>query len=289
MKDAFIFLTRQPEKVQKLLLKFYDATVRAQQGFDFHICTYEDGMDQSVRQIKIKNQNLQHWTFGKESAFSLGYSRKVNQNDWALIPGNCDIPILAFFRLNKNYNRYWLVEDDVDYSGDIKTLIGDLSKNEADLQCTHLHRGWNEWTYNATLKGEGARQFNFSDTFLCFLPFFAISRRGLRVLDDAYSCGWAGHHEQTWPTILLEAGLSVRDIGGSGEFVISEDKDRHYYGIAAQSRNKTGSFTPTPPRLFTGRRPDTLWHPVKPFDQWFSGKLRRLKSIVSYYRGQLGI
>lgn len=287
MKDAFIFLTRQPEKLQKLLLKFYEGTQNAQQEFDFHICSYEEDAEQSVSQIELNGHVFQHWVFGRTSAFSLGYGEKVNEKNWVLIPGNCDVPVLAFFRANNNYQRYWLVEDDVDYSGDVKTLIDDVSAHQADLQCSHLQQCWDLWTNNKMLKAISDKKIEFSETFVCFLPFFSITNEGLSLIDQAYRDGWAGHHEQIWPTILLRAGLKVRDIGGSGEFVAKEDINLHYFGLAPGGLNKVGSFIPTPPRLFMGSKPNTLWHPVKPFDQWISGKIRRLRSIFSYYLGQV--
>ena len=287
MTDAFIFLTRQPKKMRRLLSKFHEATQRATNDFDFHICTYDEEMEQLATQVSVGGQSFRHWIFGRKSAFSLGYPQKVNQKNWFLIPGNCDIPILAFFRSNGDYARYWVVEDDVDFSGDLTSLIDDLSKNRADLQCSHVQRGWSGWTYNETLKTGMAEQVDPSETRLCFLPFFVISQQALSALDTAYRNGWAGHHEQTWPTILQNNDLTVLDIGGTGEFVEPEYIDRYYFGMAKQNRNKTGSFIPTPPRLFVGSKPNTLWHPVKPFGQWLSGTIRRWKSIATYYLNRL--
>ncbi len=290
MTDAFIFLTRNPETAPRLLKKFHKAAKQAKQDFDFHICSFVEEGEQTRSKADVNGEQVDYWVFGKKDAVSLGYSPKVTSEDWVFIPGNVDVLLLNFFKLNKEYERYWQVEDDVDYSGETHDLLNVLSEYDDDLLCTHLQRGWQSWTYSKLLRtGTGKHEIKLEDTMLCFLPFLAISHLGLSTLDRAYSAGWAGHPEQTWPTILLNAGLNVRDIGGSGEFVSPDSIDRYYFGDATQSRNKTGSFTPTPPRLFVGRKPDTLWHPVKPFDQWVSGKLRRLKSIVSYYRSRLNI
>lgn len=288
MKDAFIFLTRSPETAPRILKKFQQAAKHSKQDFDFHICTYQEECDQKVSKVEVNGELVNYWTFGKKDAFSLGYSAKVIPENWIFIPGNADVVTINFFKKNNNYARYWQFEDDVDYSGDATDLLDTLSDYKADLLCTHLERGWNGWTYNSRFtKGSSKEELKPEDTFLCFLPLRVITHDGLCALDQGYKDGWAGHFEQVWPTMLIEKGLTVCDIGGSGEFVAPENINKHYFGTALPNQNKTGSFTPTPPRLFMGRKPNTLWHPVKTFDQWFSGKVRRMKSIGAYYRSRL--
>ena len=284
MTDAFIFLTRSPETAPRILKKFHKAARDAKQDFDFHICSFVEGSEQKHSKVEVNGELVDYWVFGKNDAVSLGYSPKMEPDNWVFIPGNVDVLTLSFFKYNKEYSRYWQVEDDVDYSGDAKDLLDSLAEHDDDLLCTHLQRGWQNWTYSHWLKtGDLGRELRPEETMLGFLPFLRASRRGLSTLDKAYIAGWAGHPEQTWPTILMEAGLEVRDIGGSGEFVDADSINRYYFGTTPASQNKTGSFTPTPPRLFVGRRPNMLWHPVKPFGQWFKGWMKRLKSLISYY------
>lgn len=289
MTDAFIFFTRAPDAAPRILKKFIEATENSKTDFRFHLCSYDDASPGEHKTIEVLGRRVDYWTYGRSDAFSMGFKNKVPNEDWVLIPGHCDVPILNFFRDNPDYDRYWLAEDDVDYSGQLSDLLDELSDFNEDLVCTHLHTGWEGWTYNKTLMCGDRPQLKPEETLLCFLPLFRISKAGTQAIDNAYSNGWSGHHEQVWPTVVRDAGLSLRDIGGSGEFVPEEYINRYYLGEPVVGNNKVGTFVPTPPRLRVGSRKNTLYHPVKPLGLWWFGKKRRLRSVLSYYKIKFGI
>lgn len=287
MTDAFIFFTRSSDAAPRILSKFLHGTSASNVEFDFFLCTYDDLSSGGHRELSINGHDIEHWVVGRRDAFSMGYANKVPDDNWVLIPGHCDVPILKFFRENKLYDRYWLVEDDVDYNGDISVLINELATFSEDLICTHVQKGWHDWTYNHTLRCGSSPRPRAEETLLCFLPLFTISRAGLAAVDQAYRDGWSGHHEQVWPTVMKTAGLSIRDIGGDGEFVDPKYRNRFYLGGPGHKANKVGTFVPTPPRLRVGWRKNTLYHPVKPLGQWWFGKRRRYKSILNYYKTRI--
>lgn len=287
MADAFIFFTRSPDAAPRILSKFMHGTKTSNVEFDFFLCTYDDASDGECRELCIDGSTIEHWIIGRSDAFAMGYANKVPDNNWVLIPGHCDVPILKFFRENRAYDRYWLLEDDVDYSGEAGDLINELATFGEDLVCTHLHKGWEEWTYSRTLRCGPEPVPAAEDTLLCFLPLFIISNAGLCAIDEAYRNGWSGHHEQVWPTVVKKSGLSIRDIGGDGEFVESKYRNHFYVGGPGNKTNKFGSFVPTPPRLRVGARKNTLYHPVKPIGQWWFGKRRRYKSVLNFYKSRL--
>jgi hypothetical protein len=80
----------------------------------------------------------------------------------------------------------------------------------------------------------------------------------------AYSAGWMGHYECTFPTLILRNGLGIEDIGGDGEFVLEENRGRFYSNTPGQSSLAPGTFVFRPVKTESGPGSNLLWHPIKP-------------------------
>ena len=101
-----------------------------------------------------------------------------------------------------------------------------------------------------------------------FFPIYRLSQRALERLDADYRAGVGGHFECLVPTLLNDAGMTLEDIGGAGEFVRPRNKGRFYRNTPAAASLGPGTFVFRPVMDRPGREPDMLWHPVRPGAGW---------------------
>lgn len=228
-----------------------------------------------------------HINFTPNDWEALEYPNKGlnEQRQFSLKPGNCDLPIIMFARKFPDYDYFFVMEDDVTYTGDIATLVTELSSDDADLLCTHLHDCPKKWDYKSSFTSQIT---DYSEPLkLCFLPFFRISKQGINAIDEAYQHGLFGHHEIVWPFVLFKQNMTVQDIGGTNVYTSPAYINKYYQGFVDSTGRKNGSFTPTPPKLKTGRKKNTLYHPIKPFKPYLEGRIKRAKSILNYYTNKI--
>lgn len=181
-----------------------------------------------------------------------------------------DIELFAFtfLKARTEYNRVWVVEYDVTYTGRWNELFDHFLDSDAALLATSLHRWavnphWPNWPSIQAPEGPPA---DLRGYIRAFMPFYRLSRIGYEALDRAYRAGWEGFYEGIVPRILLDAGLAVEDIGGTGEFVRPENRGRFYRSNPAENTLAPGTFVFRPIVASPGPEPDMLWHPVKPVE-----------------------
>jgi len=173
-----------------------------------------------------------------------------------------DQAVLAFRRINSEYDYYWIVEYDVAFSGNWSELFNAFADSTSDLLCSNLHRretnpGWHWWNsleWPNDLKPERIRGF---------LPFARLSAQALDAILLAYQNGINGHYELTWPTVLHHYGFVIEDIGGDGPFVRPNNINRWYTSTPTNEHLSPGTLVFRPTRLRPGRKSNKLWHPVK--------------------------
>lgn len=284
--QILLFQTTDPAGVKKRLLRFRAAFLRLGPQFRFAAVTYTPGVESHVRKVVLDGIEIEHHVYGPDAMDTLGYPVKGAARPFKLIPGNCDLPPLLFRRAHPQYEQYWVVEDDVEYSGDIHHLFAGLAPREGDLLAAHLARGDASWTYSSMLRAPGS-DITPADSWLVFLTFFRISGAALDLIDRYYLDGWCAHSENAWATILKHGGMSVVDIGGNGEFVAEQDRNKRYQGLANDGFQKSGSFGTMNIRLRAGRQKDVLWHPIKPPRAWLRQTRKRWISIARYYLERL--
>lgn len=214
---------------------------------------------------------------GKASPGTLESSQEADPHHrtFNFDPGNVDLPILLFFRRFPNYAHYWVVEHDVRYSGGWSDFFKSHAASEADLLGTTLcRRDRNEdWHYWPSLD-LGDRRIARHDQIRGFFPIYRLSRRALERLDADYRSGVGGHFECLIPTLLNDAGMSLEDIGGAGEFVRPANKDRFYRNTPSADSLGPGTFVFRPVMERPGREPNMLWHPVRPQTGWRTTPMR---------------
>ena len=123
-------------------------------------------------------------------------------------------PALLFYLENPGYDYYWMIEYDVDYTGQWQKLISSFG-NE-DLLAVYVkpyvqEPDWYWWSSATELHANVPRDF----WLMAFLPIARFSNKALKTLDEYHLKGYYGYCESTVPTLLNWAGLTVRDLNKS--------------------------------------------------------------------------
>jgi PAS domain-containing protein len=285
--EILLFQTTDPLKVRRRLLRFRQAFLELGRHCEFALVAYVPTARTEVRKIVLDGIEIDHYVFGPDAVDTLAYPYKGAARPFRLIPGNCDLLTLLFRKARPAYAQYWVIEDDVEYSGDPRSLFAGLAGRGGDLLAAHLADGYEGWTYASMLRSP-CGDVTPSKSSLVFLTFFRINGRALDTIDRYYREGWDGHSENMWATILKHAGMRVVDIGGNGKYVAEQDRNLRYYGLPDDRFEKGGSFGTMNIRLRAGRRKDVLWHPVKPPAAWLRQTRKRWLSIACWYLKRLG-
>ncbi len=279
-RSVFLYLSYRPEKTAARAARYARQIAKHCPDFDFAVLTYDHPHPTNKGVIDLDGQQTPHIVYGQEAAQRLPYPNKVGRK-FVLKPLNVDVPTILFWKDHPDYQRYWVSEDDVEYTGDLGKLIASLQQLDADLLATHVRQLPGNWDYIPWFRGPNDNTVP-KNCRLTFLPFHAITNRGLATLDEAYRMGWAGQYEMTWPAILDHAGLPIADIGGNGPYVAEGCRGKHYIDLSPTSYQKLGSFGTKHVRLGAGREAEILWHPVKPVPDWARMKIKRSISIWTY-------
>ncbi|MGE5546326.1 MAG: hypothetical protein ACM33T_05485 [Solirubrobacterales bacterium] len=207
----------------------------------------------------------------------LGYpfkGRRLRDKDIELFP-------FTFWKRHPDYDRIWVVEYDVMFTGRWGDLFDAFATDDAGLLATSIHRHrvnptWPNWPSVRTPEGppDPARLVR------AFMPLYRLTREAYVVLDAAYKRGWEGFYEGIVPGILMEAGLTVEDIGGDGEFVRPANRNRFYTSTPSSNELSPGTFVFRPVRTTPGTEPGRLWHPIKPDSNRVGWPIRRRQQIV---------
>ncbi|MGG5808735.1 hypothetical protein [Falsiroseomonas sp. CW058] len=194
------------------------------------------------------------------------YGAKAHGEPWDLWRGgHTDLILLHYFRAQPDHDRYWIIEYDVRFSGDWARFLSAYEEDDTDLLAPGLidreaDPDWYNWPSIA-----GPRDLPAGQQLRAFMPVFRASAAMMRRMDTAYREGWCGHCEGTWPTLAREGGLSFADLGGDGPYTPERYRGRFYSSTPQAVFLAPGTLVFKPAMYRMGRRPDMLWHPVKPF------------------------
>ncbi len=205
-------------------------------------------------------------------SFSLEDLRSLNftwLKENKLVPGSAHLPLIYYFQQFPGYDYYWLVEYDVEFGGEWKSLFNTYRDCEADFISSYIthyesenSRDWPWWNIDHPQKmipkSERVRSFN---------PIYRISNQALRFLLDELSTGWRGHYEVLLSTILYQNNFQLLDFG-NGDFSSRRYPTFYTRNFFKKSMFrffdflKFGTMRYTPPMKKVGYR-KLLYHPVK--------------------------
>jgi hypothetical protein len=201
--------------------------------------------------------------FDEENLFRLPYPRLAGHG----LVNHPHFPVLDFFLSHRDYDTYWVIEYDVRYTGEWESLLRAFQDFDHDLVTCHVRRfaeepRWPWWdSFHHPTKvipqDRYVRSFNV---------IYRISNRALEFIHQAQVEGWRGYPEVSWPTLLLDGGLTLLDFGGSGSFSRPPHRNRFYTsrGTSSGFLSVFGTMRYRPSRAKPGGRPNMLYHPVKP-------------------------
>ena len=178
------------------------------------------------------------------------------------IQSGFDQVLLAFRQIKPEYDYYWIVEYDVEFSGRWSELFNSFADNTSHLLCTSIFRHetnptwawWKSLVWPDPVKPQLIR---------AFFPFARLSAQAIDAIIAAGQNGIDGFYEAVWPTVLHHNGLIIEDIGGDGPFVRPGNINRWYTSTLTSETLSPGTFVARPIRFRPGREPNKLWHPVK--------------------------
>lgn len=173
-----------------------------------------------------------------------------------IVPGNTYFPLMKFWKEHPQYDYYWIVEDDVMFTGNWAVFFETFSNDKSDFISSYIRSYEDEpnWAWWSTIHSYKENEnLNKNDLFASFNPIYRLSSKALICLDSELRKGWIGHYEGLIPTILIKNHMAVRDIGGSGRYVQKGEKKIFY-------TESSYSYAPLKIQDFV---PNLLYHPIK--------------------------
>lgn len=172
----------------------------------------------------------------------------------SILPGSNHFPLLKFYKEHTNYDYYWMVEDDVRFSGEWNNLFKEYADSSSDFLSAYVtsYQDAPNWYWWYTLE-TGKEELPKDKRVKSFNPIYRLSNKALQCIDTHLRQGWKGHHECLIPTLLYNKGFSIEDFGGEGILVKDTNKKRYY-------DEETFGLRPVLP---DNNQKDMLFHPVK--------------------------
>lgn len=244
MKQAVLYLTT---KSNEWTLSAFYALEQSLQGMaDVYFAYHQQGDVLPVSLQNVENQ----FVFTSDVLKELGYT-PIERGK--LVPGSNHFPLLKFYKENQGYDYYWLVEDDVRFSGEWKDFFGSFASCTSDFLSSVIETKaenptWCWWTCLKT----GNEVIAEEKLLKSFNPIFRLSSQALVCIDAHLRIGWMGHYEVLLPTLLYNKGFLLEDFGGEGTFVRPENNAKFYDDTSMR-------IAPVLP----DDRKSYLFHPVK--------------------------
>lgn len=244
MKQAVLYLTT---KSNEWTLSAFHALEQSLQGMaDVYFAYHQQGDVLPVSLQNVENQ----FVFTSDVLKELGYTPMERGK---LVPGSNHFPLLKFYKENQGYDYYWLVEDDVRFSGEWKDFFGSFASCTSDFLSSVIETKaenptWCWWTCLKT----GNEVIAEEKLLKSFNPIYRLSSQALVCIDAHLRIGWMGHYEVLLPTLLYNKGFLLEDFGGEGTFVRPENNAKFYDDTSMR-------IAPVLP----DDRKNYLFHPVK--------------------------
>lgn len=220
MKQAVLYLAT---KSNEWTLSAFHALEQSLQGMaDVYFAYHQQGDVLPVSLQNVENQ----FVFTSDVLKELGYTPMERGK---LVPGSNHFPLLKFYKENQGYDYYWLVEDDVRFSGEWKDFFGSFASCTSDFLSSVIEtKAENPTCYWWTSLKTGNEVIAEEKLLKSFNPIYRLSSQALVCIDAHLRIGWMGHYEVLLPTLLYNKGFLLEDFGGEGTFVRPENNAKFY-------------------------------------------------------------
>jgi hypothetical protein len=216
---------------------------------------------------------LPHHLVRTDEIRALPYPRKNAAQDWTgrswELWGGGHVDLIPMHLLRQaTFDHAWMVEYDVAFTGHWGRFFDAFAASRADLLSAiiRVREADPHWVCWPSLPDGNWAPPEAATAH--FPPIWRVSRRLVRAMDEAYAAGFGGHLEATWPTLARARGMLLEDFGGEGPFVSAGNRRRFYTSspsTAQQFYLAPGTLFAKPAMYRAGKRPNTLYHPVKPW------------------------
>lgn len=249
-KQAILFLTN---KSDDLIIGLFDDLIKdVGELFDV-IILYHKTTD-----IPESVTKRPHFPFTNENIYTdLGFPVYIDNN---FFNGCGHFPLFWFMLNNKEYSHYWLIEDDVRFTGNWKDFFVTLPDNYDFL--TSLIRYENQdsnwyWRYSFLFEDGTVVPDSYMQKVASFNTIYRLSNEAMVFLVEKYRVDhFRGHHELTMATLLYNNNFKLGDFGEQGDFVMPELVKPFY-------NYKTNLFRPPFRSLEELTIQNYIFHPVK--------------------------
>ncbi len=186
----------------------------------------------------------------------------------SIVPGSTHFPVIAWFREQVESETCLVIEYDVEFSGNWRDLVLELSGARLDFAAMHFRSyhddpEWHWWRSLAPAAGDLASFPGLRAMRRSFNPVYWISRKALDLADEAHRRGWRGHYECLLATIFDRGECRLADLAELGRFCQGREQDLRFR--PSESQLSTMRWQPQVTRAEFLRRSTgrTLFHPVK--------------------------
>lgn len=198
-----------------------------------------------------------HFQFSNEDIYrKLGYSVLFDEN---FLNGNAHFPTFWFMQNNPDYDYYWLIEDDVIFTGNWNTFF-DTIPDEYDYVTAYLKYFEDEpdwhW-FNFFYKGNSDIPKKEFVLVGAFSPLYRLSNKAIKYANSKYLEGYRAHFELSISTLLYNGNFKLGDFGAESRFVMPGFINRFY------RYNETYRYRPEQTNNVEEMLPNMLYHPVK--------------------------
>lgn len=195
------------------------------------------------------------------------FRQRASKGDWTTYVDTLWITAFLHDRLAA-YDRFWLVEYDVDLKGHWGRFFAAAADYEGDLLTTRLRHLSQEPRWHH------ARRLQVPEHVIDpLIGLFCITRMSRPVAEGYRSAvaapGWSGHFEALIPSFAQSAGFQVAELSGEGDWTPAGRRDLHYSGGWSELAPLATTYSFNPPRAYRylGERGpqdrDTIYHPIK--------------------------
>lgn len=270
-KTAYLYLTNY---LNKSVISEYNKIRNAVRNIDDVIILYNYS-----GKIPEQLHKFNHHAFTFEELIDLNLPL---YNPQSIVPGNTHLPLIHFYKKNPDYQHYWLIENDVRFSGKWKKFFERVNPYKEDYLTTHVRwyheePQWPKWELRYSQK-----DINTTQKLRAFNPIYRMSGKALAYLIEEFENGCWGHYEMTFPTLIYHSPFKMLDMGGDSVFTPDALRYKIYTSYTKDKKNLNyGTFRFRPPYYFYGLKRNHLYHPVKTLKSYLKHYREKIKEIFT--------